>query len=40
MIRVELEKISRWVYLLVVITAIVMGLVVGYMAWSEGSWAA
>ena len=34
----ELEKISRWVYLLVVIIAVVMGLVVGYMAWNEGSW--
>ena len=32
--------ISRWAYLLFVIIAVVMGLVVGYMAWSEGSWAA
>ncbi len=31
--------ISRWAYLLFVIIAVVMGLVVGYMAWSEGSWA-
>jgi len=30
----ELEKISKWAYILVVIIAIVMGLVVGYMAWS------
>jgi hypothetical protein len=29
-----MEKISRWAYLLFVIIAIVMGLVVGYMAWS------
>ena len=35
----ELEKISRLVYLAVVIIATVMGLVVGYMAWNEGSWA-
>ena len=32
--------ISRWAYLLFVIIAVVAGLVVGYMAWSEGSWAA
>jgi hypothetical protein len=36
----EMEMISRWAYLLFVIIAVVMGLVVGYMAWSEGSWAA
>ena len=30
----ELEKVSEWAYILVVIIAIVMGLVVGYMAWS------
>jgi hypothetical protein len=36
----EMETISRWAYLLFVIIAVVMGLVVGYMAWSEGSWAA
>ena len=30
----ELEKVSEWSYILVVIIAIVMGLVVGYMAWS------
>ncbi len=30
----ELEKVSKWAYILVVIIAIVMGLVVGYMAWS------
>ena len=35
----EMETISRWAYLLFVIIAVVMGLVVGYMAWSEGSWA-
>ena len=34
-----MEVISRWAYLLFVVIAIVMGLVVGYMAWSEGSWA-
>jgi hypothetical protein len=34
----ELEKISRWAYLLVVIISVVMGFVVGYMAWSAGSW--
>jgi hypothetical protein len=34
----ELEKISRWAYLLFVIIAVVMGLVVGYMAWNAGSW--
>ena len=36
----EMETISRWAYLLFVIIAVVAGLVVGYMAWSEGSWAA
>ena len=36
----ELDVISKWAYLLFVIIAIVMGLVVGYMAWSEGSWSA
>ena len=36
----EMEIISRWAYLLFVIIAVVAGLVVGYMAWSEGSWAA
>jgi hypothetical protein len=36
----EMEMISRWAYLLFVIIAVVAGLVVGYMAWSEGSWAA
>jgi hypothetical protein len=36
----EMETLSRWAYLLFVIIAVVMGLVVGYMAWSEGSWAA
>jgi len=35
-----MEMISKWAYLLFVIIAIVMGLVVGYMAWSEGSWVA
>jgi len=30
----EMETISKWAYLLFVIIAIVMGLVVGYMAWS------
>ena len=30
----ELEKISEWAYILVVIIAVVMGLVVGYMDWS------
>ena len=30
----DLEKISEWSYILVVIIAIVMGLVVGYMAYS------
>ena len=35
----EMEAISRWAYLLFVIIAVVMGLVVGYMAWSAGSWA-
>jgi len=30
----EMEAISRWAYLLFVIIAVVMGLVVGYMAWS------
>ena len=34
----ELEKMSKWVYLLVVIISVVMGFVVGYMAWSAGSW--
>jgi hypothetical protein len=36
----EMEVISRWAYVLFVIIAVVAGLVVGYMAWSEGSWAA
>jgi hypothetical protein len=36
----EMEVISRWAYLLFVIIAVVAGLVVGYMAWSEGRWAA
>jgi hypothetical protein len=31
---VGMEQISGWTYLLFVIIAIVMGLVVGYMAWS------
>ncbi len=35
----EMEAISRWAYLLFVVIAVVMGLVVGYMAWSAGSWA-
>ena len=35
-----MEVISRWAYLLFVIIAVVAGVVVGYMAWSEGSWAA
>ena len=39
-LKMEMEAISRWAYLLFVIIAVVMGLVVGYMAWSEGSWAA
>jgi hypothetical protein len=30
----ELEKVSEWAYILVVVIAVVMGLVVGYMAWS------
>ena len=30
----KLEKVSEWAYILVVIIAILMGLVVGYMAWS------
>ena len=34
----ELDKISKWVYLLVVIISVVMGLVVGYMAWDAQSW--
>lgn len=38
--KMEMEMISKWAYLLFVIIAVVMGLVVGYMAWSEGSWAA
>lgn len=36
----DMEDISRWAYLLFVVIAVVMGLVVGYMAWSEGSWSA
>ncbi len=39
-LKMELETISKWAYLLFVIIAVVAGLVVGYMAWSEGSWAA
>ena len=35
----EMETISRWAYLLFVVIAVVMGLVVGYMAWDAGSWA-
>jgi len=38
--KMEMEAISRWAYLLFVIIAVVAGVVVGYMAWSEGSWAA
>ena len=34
----KMEEISRWAYLLFVIIAVVMGLVVGYMAWSAGYW--
>ncbi len=36
----EMATISKWAYLLFLIIAVVMGLVVGYMAWSAGSWAA
>ena len=36
----EMDVISKWAYLLFVIIAVVAGLVVGYMAWSEGSWTA
>lgn len=35
----EMETISKWAYLLFVVIAVVMGLVVGYMAWDAGSWA-
>ena len=38
--KMDLKQISKWAYLLFVIIAVVMGLVVGYMAWAEGSWAA
>jgi len=34
----EMEEISRWAYLLFVIIAVVMGLVVGYLAWDAGNW--
>jgi hypothetical protein len=34
----KMEEISRWAYLLFIILAVVMGLVVGYMAWSAGYW--
>jgi len=34
----EMATISKWAYLLFVIIAVVMGLVVGYMAWSAGGW--
>ena len=37
-LKMEMETISKWAYLLFVIIAVVMGLVVGYMAWSAGSW--
>jgi len=33
-----MATISKWAYLLFVIIAVVMGLVVGYMAWSAGGW--
>ena len=32
MVRMEMEKIARWAFVAVVVIAIVMGLVVGYMA--------
>jgi uncharacterized membrane protein len=32
----EIEKIARWAFTAFVIIAIVMGLVVGYMAWNTG----
>ncbi|MGB9914983.1 MAG: hypothetical protein ACPLIG_03360 [Candidatus Bathyarchaeales archaeon] len=34
----EMRIISKWAYLLFVAIAVVMGLVMGYIAWSEGSW--
>lgn len=37
-LKLEMGLISKWAYLLFVVIAVVMGLVVGYMAWSEGGW--
>ena len=34
----ETEKISRWAFIAFVAIAIVMGLVVGYMAYDAGTW--
>lgn len=34
----EIEQLAKWAYILFVIIAIVMGLAVGYMAWSAGTW--
>ncbi|MEM4704529.1 MAG: hypothetical protein QXJ02_05625 [Candidatus Bathyarchaeia archaeon] len=35
MIKMEMEKIAQWAFTLFVILAIIMGLVVGYMAYAD-----
>ena len=35
-LKLEMGLISKGAYLLFVVIAVVMGLIVGYMAWSEG----
>jgi len=36
--KMEMEKIARWAYILFVAVAVLMGLVVGYMAYNAGTW--
>jgi len=37
-VKMEMEEIARWAYIVFVIIAIVAGLAVGYMAYDAGSW--
>ncbi len=36
-LKMEMEQIAKWAYILFVVIAVVMGLAVGYMAWDGQS---
>ena len=37
-LKMDMDKISRWAYTLSVLVAVIAGLVLGYLAWDAGGW--